>query len=186
MNLYYQKITDELINFIANCLVENKIVAICRGKSESGPRALGNRSLLASPINKEMKEIVNILKSREEFRPVSPICMLEHASKWFDLGTAKESPFMNFSVPCINPDLIPSAVHIDGSSRVQTITEDENEFVYKLIEKFYNLTEIPMLINTSFNLQGQPIIETPSEAITAFLETNIDYLILENYLITRK
>ena len=169
---------------IVNLLIDNKVIALFQKESEIGPRALGNRSLIASPVLKEMKNILNKIKSRENFRPVAPIVLNEHKSEWFDIE--KESPFMLFSVKCKNPDKIPSAIHADQTSRIQTITK-ENGYVYNILLEFYNRTKIPVLINTSFNTKCYPILETPKDAIETFLEQKeISVMIIHNYFIERK
>ncbi len=187
-DILIEKLGEDSLKYLAELLSENNIIAISRGRSESGPRALGNRSVLASPISAEMKDKLNRIKDRETFRPVSPMIMQEYLNNWFEYERSEivSTPFMSFALKCKYPEKIPSAVHIDGTSRTQTVNIFDNEFVYKLIKEFYNITNIPMVINTSFNLRGEPLVETPEEAIKAFLESEIDYLILENYLVTKR
>ena len=154
---------------VANLLTDNHIVAIYQGGSESGPRALGNRSFLMSPMNKDNKNIMNVMKGREMFRPLAASVLQQEASKWFDMLGMKESPYMTFSFKCIgDKHLIPAVIHEDGSCRIQTVT--------KKIESFYKKTKVPMLLNTSFNLAGDALVETPEDALETFEKSTINYL----------
>jgi carbamoyltransferase len=142
-------------------LLEQKPLVIFQNESEWGPRALGNRSILFDPRNPEAKNIVNKFKKREWWRPLAGTVLLEHAHDYFDLGSLKESPFMSFAVEAKEKALneIPSIVHVDNTCRVQTLTENDNKNYYNLIKCFFKYTNVPVLLNTSFNLAGFPIVE---------------------------
>lgn len=144
------------VNEIVRGLSENKIAAVASGRAEFGPRALGNRSILADPRDPEIKNKVNLIKKRELFRPFAPVVMEEHASKWFDINFI--SPYMQYAVKCLKPDIIPSVVHADGTSRVQTVNKDQHPGLYKVLEQWLYLTGVPVLLNTSLNIKGQPLI----------------------------
>ena len=144
------------VNKIVRGLSENKIAAVASGRAEFGPRALGNRSILADPRDPEIKNKVNLIKKRELFRPFAPVVMEEHASKWFDINFI--SPYMQYAVKCLKPDIIPSVVHADGTSRVQTVNKDQHPGLYKVLEQWLYLTGVPVLLNTSLNIKGQPLI----------------------------
>lgn len=141
---------------ILDGIFEDGIVAVATGRAEYGPRALGNRSILADPTDPDIKNKVNLIKKRELFRPFAPVVMAEYASEWFDMNY--ESPYMQYAVKCLKPDLIPSVVHVDGTSRVQTVTKDQHPGLYTLLEKFYSVTGVPILLNTSLNIKGQPLL----------------------------
>ena len=138
-------------------LITKKITAVAVGRAEFGPRALGNRSLLADPRDPNIKDIVNKIKKREEFRPFAPVILEEHAEEWFEMPQ-KQSPYMQFAVKCKKPEKIPSVVHYDGTSRVQTINKKQNSNLYKLLKEWNNITGIPMLLNTSLNIKNQPLL----------------------------
>ena len=138
-------------------LITKKITAVAVGRAEFGPRALGNRSLLADPRDPNIKDIVNKIKKREEFRPFAPVILEEHAEEWFEMPQ-KQSPYMQFAVKCKKPEKIPSVVHYDGTSRVQTINKKQNSGLYKLLKEWNNITGIPMLLNTSLNIKNQPLL----------------------------
>ncbi len=177
---------DQLLDFTTDQIIHDRIVGWFYRGSELGPRALGHRSLLANPQNKDMKDILNHrVKHREEFRPFAPVILAEQAEQWFDLrGTP--SPFMLFSVRCKKPERIPSAVHIDGTARVQTVDRENNGRFYDLVQVLHEKTGVPIVLNTSFNVQGEPIVESPLDAIRCFLGTNIDVLVLGEYLLEKK
>jgi len=141
---------------IVDGILQNGIVAVASGRAEYGPRALGNRSILADPRDPDIKNKVNKIKQRELFRPFAPVVMAEHASKWFDMDY--ESPYMQYAVKCLKPDLIPSVVHFDGTSRVQTVTKQQHPGLYEVLQKIYIATDIPILLNTSLNIKGQPLL----------------------------
>jgi len=161
-----------------NHLLNKKIVALFQGRAEGGPRALGNRSLLFDPRVENGKDIVNKVKKREWFRPFGCSVLEEEAHKWFDMQGLKESPHMLYGVQCLpnKKDLIPSVVHADNSCRIQTVNEKQNKVLYDILKQFYKKTKVPILLNTSFNLSNEPIVETQEEAIDVFTRSDIDVL----------
>ena len=165
----------------AKLLADGKIIGWFQGKSEYGPRALGNRSILCSPIPPEMKDKLNAqVKHRESFRPFAPACLEESASEYFELNCP--SPFM-LLIAKVKKDNVPAVTHIDGTARVQTVSADQNSKFYSLIKEFQKLTGVPVVLNTSFNDSGEPIVETPEDAVRTFKSTNLDALIMGDYLI---
>lgn len=163
---------------VAELLRDGKIIAMFQGRCEAGPRALGNRSILFNPSIKDGKDIINKVKKRESFRPFAGTILLEKVHEWFDMRGLKESPFMMFAVNCLEDkkDKIPSIVHVDGTCRIQTLSFEQNVCYYNLIKAFEDLTGIPILFNTSFNMAGDPLVETLEEAIHTLNNTEIDYL----------
>jgi carbamoyltransferase len=159
-------------------LLDQKPLVIFQGESEWGPRALGNRSILFDPRNKDAKNIVNNFKKREWWRPLAGTILLEHVHGWFDIATLKESPHMSFAVDAKPQAIekIPSIVHVDNTCRIQTVTKEQNINYYNLILEFYNKTEVPVLLNTSFNLAGSPIVETLEQAIHVCNVSEFKYL----------
>lgn len=151
------------IDDIVNGILKDGIVAVASGRAEYGPRALGNRSILADPRDPNIKDKVNMIKQREAFRPFAPVVMAEHASKWFDMDF--ESPYMQYTVKCLQPEKIPSVVHEDGTSRVQTVTREQHPGLYRVLNKFYLQTGVPILLNTSLNIKGQPLLNDHQDAI---------------------
>jgi len=160
---------------VCNLLISGKIVAIYQGRSESGPRALGNRSILFDPRNPNAKDIINRIKRREWFRPFAGTIIEEYASQYFDMRGLNESPFMMYAVKVLT-DKIPGITHIDNTCRIQTVNQNQNNHFYNLILKFYEKTGIPILFNTSFNLAGECMVETPDDAIKTLRKSEIDYL----------
>ena len=171
----------------AQLLADGKIVGWFHGGSEYGPRSLGHRSILVDPRNAESKDILNArVKHREGFRPFAPSVLLDRVSEFFDLETP--SPYMLLVAP-VRPDkrdVIPAVNHVDNTARVQTVSRMENGLFYDLIEAFGKLTGVPVLLNTSFNVAGEPIVETPEDAIKCFLGTEIDVLILDRVLLKKR
>ena len=152
---------------------------------EFGARALGGRSIIADPRDPEIKKILNSkIKRRESFRPFAPSILTEHMNEWFDIEEAV--PFMSkvYKVRDDKKKLIPAVVHIDGTGRLQTVDGKYNGDYYYLIKEFYNLTRIPIILNTSFN-ENEPIVCNPEQAIDCFLRTKMDHLVIENYVLTR-
>jgi carbamoyltransferase len=143
-------------NEIIAGLKKDKIVAVATGRAEYGPRALGNRSILADPREPDIKDKVNLIKQRELFRPFAPIVLEEFASEWFDMDFT--SPYMQYTVKCLQPDKIPSVVHADGTSRVQTVNKDQHPGLHMTLRKWYWDTGCPVLLNTSLNIKGQPMV----------------------------
>jgi carbamoyltransferase len=181
----YYKNREELNNFIAQKIFYNNIIGFFNSRMEFGPRALGNRSILANPCNPLIKEIINQkIKRRESFRPFAPSILFEEKINWF--GNKHYNPYMS-CVEQINEDkkyLIPGVCHIDGTGRVQTVTKEFNENFYNLIHAFLKISGVPMLLNTSFN-ENEPIVRRPEEAINCFFRTEMDILVLENFVIER-
>lgn len=174
-------------NTIVNDLVSGKIIGVVRGNSEHGPRALGNRSIICDPSHPEMKNILNEkVKNREWYRPFAPVCRLEDVSKYFKFSG--ESRWMSFC-PEVREEWrekLTSITHIDGTARVQTVTKEENEWLYNLITEFEKVSGIGVLLNTSFNINGKPILSTYKDALHVFKTTQMDKLILEDYYIINK
>lgn len=151
--------TDEILA----ALKKDKIAAVATGRAEYGPRALGNRSILADPRDPDIKDKVNMIKQRELFRPFAPIVLEEFASEWFDMDFT--SPYMQYTVKCLQPDKIPSVVHEDGTSRVQTVNRDQHPGLHMLLRKWYWDTGCPVLLNTSLNIKGQPLLNDEQDII---------------------
>jgi carbamoyltransferase len=141
---------------IVKMLVDKGIAPVASGRAEYGPRALGNRSILADPRDIKIKDKVNLIKQRELFRPFAPVVMEEYASDWFDMDFV--SPYMQYSVKCLRPDKIPAVVHQDGTSRVQTVNKYQHPGLYEVLSKWNSITGIPILLNTSLNIKGQPML----------------------------
>jgi carbamoyltransferase len=170
----------------AHLLADNLIVGWFQGGSEYGPRALGHRSILMDPRKDENKGTLNDrVKRREGFRPFAPSVLLEHATEYFDLDVP--SPFMILAADAREETVgeIPAVVHVDDSARVQTVTREDNGVFYDVIEKFHRVTGVPVVLNTSFNLAGEPIVETPGDALRTFMATHMDYLVIHDYLISK-
>lgn len=185
-NHFLENNDNILCAYIAKKIETGKIIGWFQGKMEWGPRALGNRSILADPRNPKIRDIINIkIKRRETFRPFAPSILLEKANDWFENFTDEE-PFMSrvlrFKKEKIN--LVPAVVHVDGTGRLQTVKEENNPKYYKLIKEFYNLTSVPIILNTSFN-ENEPIVFKPEHALECFLRTNMDILVMENWVIHR-
>ena len=151
------------VDKIIQGIQKNKIVAVATGRAEYGPRALGNRSILADPRDPDIKDKVNLIKQREPFRPFAPVVMEEFASEWFDMKF--KSPYMQYTVKCLKPEKIPSVVHSDGTSRVQTVNKDQHNGLWNTLNKFYSLTGVPILLNTSLNIKGQPLLNDEIDII---------------------
>ncbi len=177
---------DFIETVTAQLLSKGLVIGWFQEGSEFGPRALGHRSILADPRNPNMRFHLNNIKGREQFRPVSPITTNEAALRFFKM--TQLSPFMLLAPEVQEPyrAMIPSATHIDGTARVQTVSPETNKKVYKLLKAFEHLTEVPVLINTSFNGPGEPIVETPVDALCAFLRLRLDGLVLGNWIIGRE
>jgi carbamoyltransferase len=170
----------------AEVLTQGKVVGWFQGRSEFGPRALGNRSILADPRDAKMKDLLNArVKHRQAFRPFAPIVLAERSTEIFE--GKEESPFMLLAKSVVPEwkDKIPAIVHVDGTARVQTVRRDHNERLFLLLKAFEELTGVPVLLNTSFNIRGEPIVETPADAMKCFLSTGIDYLAINDMLIAK-
>ncbi len=178
---------DNLPDKVAVLIEQGKIVALFNGRMEFGPRALGNRSILADPRRDDMKDIVNsVVKHREPFRPFCPSCLEEHSGEYFE-GCGK-APYMIKTYPVFPEKVheIPSVTHVDGTARVQTVSRKTNPFYYDVIESFYRRTGVPVVLNTSFNIKGEPIVATPVDAVRCFYGTGIDALIMPPFLLLKK
>jgi len=178
-----------IISDTVDLLCKGHIIGWFQGRSELGPRALGQRSILCDPRRPDGKEILNRrVKHREGFRPFAPVVLLEEAPNWFELeGKDPESLFM-LRICKFKEDkkhLVPAVVHVDGTGRFQTVTREVNGPLYDLIKKFYEVTGVPIILNTSFNVMGEPIVETPADALRTFLSTGIDYCILQDQLVEK-
>tara|TARA_Y100000590_G_C15748081_1_gene1023044 strand:+ start:9873 stop:11684 length:1812 start_codon:yes stop_codon:yes gene_type:complete len=202
INIKFQKL-DNKYDQIADLLNKQKILGIFNGKMEYGPRALGNRSIIGDPRDKYMQKKMNLkIKFRESFRPFAPIILKEKVEDWFDfkydsffmLLTAKlkkqkiikdNNKFHGIEKVNEVRSEIPAVTHLDYSARIQTVTHESNSNLYNILKSFYNLTGCPILINTSFNVRGEPIVCTPIDALANFFQTNIDYLILNDFIISK-
>ncbi len=206
-NANYKKLTQiEMIQRVASLISEGKAVGWLQGRMEFGPRALGNRSILADPRSPIMQKQLNLkIKKRESFRPFAPSILVEDFEDWFDLKT--ESPYMLFvssvkKEKCILNDveenklfgldklsiqrsLVPAITHVNYSARIQTVSKESNPVYHSLISKFKEITGCPILINTSFNIRGEPIVCTPTDAFKCFINTEIDILVIGNYLLIK-
>ena len=178
----------KLIKFVARVLANNKVVGWFRGRMEWGPRALGHRSILANPKPRWMRDRVNEIKRREKFRPFAGSVLQEKVHEYFEVPEKNHySPFMIFAfrVKEDKIDKIRAITHVDGTCRIQTVNKKDNGIYYELIKEFYKITGIPIVLNTSFNLRGEPIICKPEEAYNDFIKTNMNYLVMENYIIKK-
>ena len=177
----------DLLDEVARRIADGQIVGWYQGRMEYGPRSLGHRSILADPRRADMKDVLNAkVKHREGFRPFAPAILAERATEFFD--TPALSPFMLLAVP-VRPekhDVIPAVTHVDGTARLQTVEEASNPRFYRLIKAFEAQTSVPVLINTSFNLRGEPIVCTPQEAIACFLRTKMDVLVLNDHIVVKE
>jgi len=177
------EISDASHQDVVELLVNKNIVALFQGRSENGPRALGNRSILFDPRFTDGKDYVNQVKRREYFRPFAGSIMQDHVHDWFDLRGMKDTPYMMYAVNC-QPGIeekIPSIIHVDGTCRIQTVTPEQNPHYYELIKTFYEKTGCPIIFNTSFNLGGDPLVETLFDAVETLAKSDIEYLYLPEY-----
>lgn len=197
----------ELIKLIANLLNEEKVIGLFNGRMEFGPRALGSRSIIGDARSPNMQATMNIkIKFREGFRPFAPSVLADRVSDWFELD--EESPYMLLVAGVKEDKLrkmnkeeeqlwgieklnvvrseIPAVTHVDYSARIQTVNSDDNPFYYNVINEFYKLTGCPVIVNTSFNVRGEPIVCSPKDAYVCFMRTHIDYLVLGNYVLDKK
>jgi carbamoyltransferase len=177
------ELTDATNEQVVELLRSKNIVTIFQGRSENGPRALGNRSVLFDPTFPDGKDFVNTVKRREYFRPFAGSIIHDVVHDWFDLRGMDESPHMMYAVNC-KPGIaekIPSIIHVDGTCRIQTVKREQNPHYYDLIKAFYTATGIPILFNTSFNLGGDPLVETLDDAIDTLIRSDIEYLYLPEY-----
>jgi len=197
---------SDLINKVAHLISEQKVVGWFQGRSEYGPRALGNRSILGDPRSVETQTTMNLkIKFRESFRPFAPAVLSDKASEWFDLNKSTVSPYMlmvaqvssqhllNHAAPHakgiellkLRRSSIPAVTHVDNSARIQTVHKETNSEFHSLISEFERITGVPLIVNTSFNVRGEPIVESPKDAFVCFMRSNIDYLCIGNYLLAK-
>ena len=172
--------------FVAKKISEGNIVGWFEGRMEFGPRALGARSIVADPRPANMKDRINhLVKFRESFRPFAPSVLREHAAEYFE--DAVDAPFMtmNFDVQPDKYNKIPAVVHVDGTSRVQTVTRNVNPAYYDMIKYFYRLSSVPVVLNTSFNVREEPIVCSPYQAVSTFYESGLDYLAIGNFILEK-
>ena len=203
----YKKLTlDQLVKDTAKALSEEKAVGWFQGRMEFGPRSLGNRSIIADPRSEKMQKNLNLkVKYRESFRPFAPAVLFEKVSEWFEINS--ESPYMLlvadvkkskqlqmteqqkslFGIDKLNikRSSIPSVTHVDYSARIQTVHKETNPIFYKLIEEFEKITKYPVLVNTSFNVRGEPIVCSPLDAYKCFMSTEMDYLVIGDFVYTK-
>jgi carbamoyltransferase len=205
---------DAMLDHVSGLLADGKVVGWFQGRMEFGPRALGARSILGDPRSPKMQATMNMkIKFRESFRPFAPVVLRDQASRWFDISEAHESPYMLLVAPVLtehwlplspeqekamatDPDLrnrvnvprstIPAATHVDYSARVQTVDRERHPVFHDLMEKFYARTGCPVLVNTSFNVRGEPIVCTPADAYRCFLATEMDALVLEDVVLLKE
>jgi len=184
-NISYESFDETtLLKTTAQLIADGNVVGWYQGKMEWGPRALGNRSILADPRRSDMKDILNAkIKHRESFRPFAPSILEEHASEYFDID--QPSPYMLMVVPVKKPKEIPAVTHVDGTGRLQTVTKESNPLYYNLINEFYKITGVPVIINTSMNVMGEPIVNMPEEAYQMIVKTDMDYIVMGNNLVKK-
>lgn len=184
-DLVYEVLNDvSLIDETARLLSQNKVIGWFQGRMEFGPRALGNRSILASPLGADMKKMINLkIKFREGFRPFAPIVTEEAYPRYFSLPNKNE--YMLLVSDVIDPKLMPAITHVDASARVQIASKKKKPKLHLLLEMFEKISGHPVLINTSFNIRGEPIVNTPTDAINCFINTDLDVLVLENFMIRK-
>jgi carbamoyltransferase len=183
----FEQLDDaELVDRASDLIVSGIVVGWFQGKMEFGARALGNRSLLADPRRTDMRDIINLrIKYREKFRPFAPSILEEHVNEWFEL--AEPAPYMEkvFPIRREQREQIPAVTHVDGSGRLQTVSRDSNPLYHALISRFHDKTGIPIVLNTSLN-ENEPIVRTPAEAISCFLRTDMDAIVVGNVLIAQR
>ena len=180
---YDAEVSDADNKTVIDLILNKNIVALYQGKSEAGPRALGNRSILYDPRDPNGKDHVNTIKNREFFRPFAGSILKEHVHEWFDLRGMDETPFMMYAVNC-QPGIeekIPAIIHVDNTCRIQTVTPEQNKNYYELIQEFFKQTGCPIIFNTSFNLGGEPLVETLDDGIRTLVNSDIEYLYLPEY-----
>jgi len=207
-NIPFTKVNDEEIpEKIADLIAYQKVIGWFQGRMEFGPRSLGSRSIIGDARSPKMQEVMNLkIKFRESFRPFAPSVIKERVSDFFEIG--RESPYMLLVAPVKNEirrkmseeeqklfctdklnvvrSSIPAVTHVDYSARIQTVDKEDNPLFYRMIAKFGEKYGCPVVINTSFNVRGEPIVCTPQDAYTCFMRTNMDYLIMGNFLIEKK
>lgn len=182
--LPYRRLNN-LAEETADILAQDKVIGWYQGRMEFGPRALGGRSIIASPIHPEMQARLNEIKDREDFRPVAPVVLEEQAAEWFK--DARVSPFMLFVNDVLpdKADRIPAVRHVDGTARIQTINRSQNAPYYDLLQAFYKRTGVPVLVNTSFNTRGEPVVCSPRDAVECFWTSPLDALVIGSFLLEK-
>tara|TARA_Y100000817_G_scaffold67765_1_gene51399 strand:- start:264 stop:1838 length:1575 start_codon:yes stop_codon:yes gene_type:complete len=182
--IYERLETEDLLKKTAKLISDGKIVGWYQGKMEWGPRALGCRSILADPREAQMKDILNEkIKHREAFRPFAPSILEEHVSDYFEID--RTSPYMLMVAPVKKPEDIPAVTHVDGTGRLQTVSRNANLLYYDLINEFFKITGVPVIINTSMNVMGEPIVNTPKQAHQMIVKTDMDCIVMGNYLVKK-
>jgi carbamoyltransferase len=182
----WRELSDaELTQAAAQAVADGKIVGWFQGRMEFGPRALGNRSIVVDPRRAEMKDILNArIKKREPFRPFAPSILEERVGEYFEQTLPSPTMLMVYQVKKDKQSVIPAVTHVDGSGRLQTVSRETNPRYYQLISDFEKLTNVPVVLNTSFN-EDEPIVCTPEEAVNCFQRTRMDVLFLGNYMVQR-
>jgi carbamoyltransferase len=172
------EVTDATDVDVAQLIKDRNIISIFQGRAEAGPRALGNRSIVYDPTDPNGKDFVNTVKGREWFRPFAGSILQEHAKEWFDLRGCEETPYMMYAMEMEPKHIgeLPAVTHVDGTCRIQTVTQEQNKNYYNLINEFYKLSGVPLVFNTSFNLGGQPLVETLDDAIFTLSNSKLEYL----------
>lgn len=185
MNVAFKELSEvEIVEMTARLIADQKVIGWFQGRMEWGPRALGNRSILADARNKDNWQRVNLkIKFRESFRPFAPSVLEEEAKDYFDLDC--QSPYM-LLVAQVKKDTVPAITHVDGSARIQTVSKEQNPLYHSLLSAFKRLTNCPLLINTSFNVRGEPIVCSPEDAFWCFMHTDMDYLVLGNFILDKR
>lgn len=188
MNVYFAEYTDEneLNEIISEELIKGSVIGLFRGRMEFGPRALGSRSIIGDPRIPHMQSTMNLkIKKRESFRPFAPAVLKEEVENFFEWEKDNPAPYMLFTAQAKNPQLLPATTHVDGSARLQVVDENIHRRFHQLIKAFYKKSGCPVIINTSFNVRGEPIVLRPSEALNCFMTTDMDVLVLENFLLRK-
>lgn len=181
-NLDYHK-SDDVCAETAEIIADGNIVGWFQGRMEIGPRALGNRSILADPRSENSKEYINNkVKFREQFRPFAPSILLEEVGNWFTCDYPSPYMLRVYDIIEEKQSVIPSVTHADGTGRLQTVSQEDNSRYYRLLREFDGITDVPILLNTSFNIRGEPIVNSPNDAVKRFLGCGIDYLIMGDYV----
>ena len=184
--IYKEMEYKDIYRYVATKIAEGKIIGWYQGRSESGPRALGSRSILADPRDPNMKDYLNEnIKHREWYRPYAPAILKEHVTEWFE--NIEEARYM-LKICKYKQGMgerVPAVCHVDYTGRLQTVTKEDNKHFYNLIKAFYKITDIPVVLNTSFNGKGEPIVDSPEDAFKCFKKNGIDILVLKNFIIER-
>jgi carbamoyltransferase len=176
---------SELFDRVVDAMCDGKVIGWFQGRMEFGARALGCRSLIADPRRTDMRDIINLkIKFREKFRPFAPSILAETVSDWFEIN--EPSPYMEKVLPIRKEkhSVIPAVTHVDGTGRLQSVNRETNPRYYELIQRFYKKTGVPIILNTSLN-ENEPIVHTPEQAIECYLRTKMDFLVLENLMLSR-